>query len=50
MIFVDAGLVGGVRYVDVIRSTGDPVEYLIPLTEAYQRYGMHPLRTIAELA
>lgn len=48
-MFVDAGEVDGVRYVDVVLRSGDPWEYGRTLASAILEYGNHPLVAIANL-
>lgn len=39
---VDAGIVGGVRYVDVLDEQDNPVEYGIPEADAIEQYDVEP--------
>jgi len=50
-VFIDAGLIGGTQYVDVLtHPDGDPMQYGLPLDEAVRDYGQHPVITMAQLA
>lgn len=46
-IFIDAGLIDGVQYVDVLmRDGGDPMQYGLPLDEAIRDYGRNEMMTM----
>lgn len=46
--FTDQGTIDGVQYVDVILTSDDPYEFLIPLAQAVTTYGSQPVLTMAE--
>ena len=50
-IFIDAGIIDGTQYVDVLtRNGGDPMQYGLPLDEAIRDYGQNKIMTMAQYA
>lgn len=43
-LFMDAGIISGTQYVDVLTVDYDPMQYGVPLDEAIQDYGNQRIR------
>lgn len=50
LVFIDCGVIDGVRYVDVVDDGGNPLVCVVSIEDAIESYGERVLLTMAQFA